>query len=118
MKEIDDMQNEQMNIKNQINMIKDKNINMQSNIPNININNNTNNININNNTNNIYNNTNNINNNGNKNYNINMNQSGIGPSKNIIDFNPINLPQNTKDNKNDEYNPQSPISIILDIYFL
>ena len=32
-----------------------------------------------------------------------MNQSGIGPSKNIIDFNPINLPQNTKENKKDEY---------------
>ena len=96
LKEIDDMQNEQLNIKSQINMLKDKNINMQSNIPNININNNTNNININNNTN-------NINNSGNNNYNINLNQSGIGPSKNIIDFNPINLPQNTKENKKDEY---------------
>ena len=96
LKEIDDMQNEQINIKSQINMIKDKNINMQSNMPNININNNTNNININNNTN-------NINNTGNNNYNINLNQSGVGPTKNIIDFNPINLPQNTKDNKKEEY---------------
>ena len=97
LKEIDDMQNEQMNIKNQINMIKDKNVNMPQNIPNININNNTNNININNNTN-------NINNSGNNNYNINLNQSGIGPSKTIIDFNPINLPQNNiKENKNEEY---------------
>ena len=74
-------------------MLKDKNINMQSNIPNININNNTN----------------NINNKENNIYNININQSGIDPSKNIIDFNPINLPQNTKDNKNDEYNPESPL---------
>ena len=96
LKEIDDMQNEQMNIKNQINMIKDKNANVSSNIPNININNNTNNININNNTN-------NINNSGNNNYNINLNQSGIGPTKNIIDFNPVNLPQNKKENKNEEY---------------
>ena len=96
LKEIDDMQNEQMNIKNQINMIKDKNVNMSPNIPNININNNTNNININNNTN-------NINNSGNNNYNINLNQSGIGPTKNIIDINPINLPQNKKENKNEEY---------------
>ena len=96
LKEIDDMQNEQMNIKNQINMIKDKNINMSPNLPNININNNTNNININNNTN-------NINNSGNNNYNINLNQSGIGPSKTIIDFNPINLPQNKSENKNEEY---------------
>ena len=96
LKEIDDMQNEQMNIKNQINMIKDKNVNMSQNVPNININNNTNNININNNTN-------NINNNENNNYNFNLNQSGIGPSKNIIDFNPVNLPQNKKDNQNEEY---------------
>ena len=96
LKEIDDMQNEQTNIKNQINMIKDKNVNISSNVPNININNNTNNININNNTN-------NINNSGNNNYNINLNQSGIGPTKNIIDFNPVNLPQNKKENKNEEY---------------
>ena len=96
LKEIDDMQNEQMNIKNQINMIKDKNVNISPNIPNININNNTNNININNNTK-------NISNGGNNNYNINLNQSGIGPTKNIIDINPINLPQNKKENKNEEY---------------
>ena len=96
LKEIDDMQNEQMNIKNQINIIKGNNMNISSNMPNININNNTNNININNNTN-------NINNNENNNYNFNLNQSGIGPSKNIIDFNPVNLPQNKKDNQNEEY---------------
>ena len=93
LKEIDDMQSEQANIKNQINMIKDKNVNIPQNVPNININNNTNNININNNTNNTDNN----------NYNINLNQSGIGPTKKIIDFNPVNLPQNKKENKNEEY---------------
>ena len=96
LKEIDDMQNEQMNIKNQINMIKGNNSNISPNIPNININNNTNNININNNTN-------NINNSGNNNYNFNLNQSGIGPTKNIIGFDPVNLPQNKKENKNEEY---------------
>ena len=96
LKEIDDMQKEQMNIKNQINMIKGNNSNISPNIPNININNNTNNININNNTN-------NINNSGNNNYNFNLNQSGIGPTKNIIGFDPVNLPQNKKENKNEEY---------------
>jgi hypothetical protein len=74
-------------------MIKDKNVNIPQNVPNININNNTNNININNNT----------NNSGNNNYNINLNQSGIGPTKKIIDFNPVNLPKNKKENKNEEY---------------
>ena len=96
LKEIEDMQNEQINIKNQINMIKGNNSNIPPNIPNININNNTNNININNNTN-------NINNSGNNNYNFNLNQSGIGPTKNIIGFDPVNLPQNKKENKNEEY---------------
>ena len=87
LKEIDNLQNEQINIKNQINIIKNNSPNIS---PNININNNTNNININNNTQ-------NINNPGNNNYNINLNQSGIGPSKNIIGF---NLPQNKKEEEN------------------
>ena len=116
-KEIDELQNEQQNIRNQINSMKEKCLSLMSNMnfsvtsSNININNNNNNvmsnINIsnNNNINGINLNDNEKNNNGKKNYNnfnISLNQSGIGPNKTIIGF---NLPQqqNQNENKKEEY---------------
>ena len=122
-KEIDDLQNEQQNIRNLINSMKEKCLSLMSNMNfsvtssmnNININNNNynnNNININNNNNN----DNGINSNDNEkntiakksynNFNISLNQSGIGPNKTIIGF---NLPQqqNQNENKKEDYHKEN-----------
>ena len=124
-REIDYLQNEQQNIRNQINLMKQKCSNLMSNMDNNNINNinlNNNNNTINNTINNNFNsninnnigsknidinintniNSNNNSNSANKNYNISLNQSGIGPNRSILGF---NLPQNQKekDNQKEEY---------------